>query len=345
MKDVSFLHHMPQLDVMLSSLKTKKPFSKIIVICDRKLKKLSCLKSWTKDKRTDFYFIPSGEKTKSLEQFPIHLKKILQLSEGAQPLLFVGMGGGSVGDFVGFFSSVYKRGVPFVYFPTTWLAALDSAHGGKNALNFLSIKNVIGTYWFPKRVFVVEDFLKNLPERRKKEAFGELFKMALIWGGSFYSQLKKEACLNQLNWNLFLKKGIYAKKKWVKKDMYETKGLRRQLNLGHTLGHILESVYSLSHGESVLKGILFSAEWSFHKKFLKEKDFNDIKKVISVFSLPYKKKQISLKSFKTKLKQDKKRKGKADMDFVFIRAPGKVFVKTVSEKDICKEAVRQSWLR
>ena len=100
-------------------------------------------------------------------------------------------GGGSIIDLTGFLATVYKRGLPVVYFPSTYLSALDSAHGGKTALNFKNIKNLLGSYHFPKAVFVVRDFLKNNPQGLKNSALGELVKMAFIAGGKLYQSLKE----------------------------------------------------------------------------------------------------------------------------------------------------------
>ena len=341
--DVLFYSRLPSLKQIL--LQSHPSAERIIVISDKKLKTHPSLRLWKKP-LARFYFIPSGEKEKTVEKLPFHLKKVLTLANGAgkDSLLLASIGGGSIGDLTGFLAAVYQRGVPLVHFPTTWLSALDSAHGGKTALNFKKIKNAVGTYWFPKKVFIVKDLLKHLPEKEKHSAFGELLKTALIKGGVFYNELKQRPPTGIRDWEKFLKHGIAAKRDIVKKDPYETQGLRRVLNLGHTLGHVLESAQGLPHGKAVLEGVLFSAEWSFKKQLLSEKHFLEIESLVSAHSPNKKQKKIPLIQFKKFLRQDKKRKNRREMDFVFIHRPGKAIILSVSETEILQEAKRQGWV-
>ena len=337
---VFFHSHLPSpKQVILKSYPSAK---KIIVICDKKLKNFPALKLW-KNSEASFYFISSGEKEKTVERLPFHLETILSLAkgEGKENLLFVSLGGGSIGDLTGFLAAIYQRGVPLVHFPTTWLSALDSAHGGKTALNFKKIKNAVGTYWFPKNVFIVRDFLKRLSGKEKQSAFGELLKTALIKGGSFYKELKIAPPKTTQEWENFLKQGIAIKRNIVKKDPYETEGLRKKLNLGHTLGHILESACDLPHGQAVLQGVLFSAQWSFKKKLLSQKDLTEIKTLVP--PLHFSLKKIPSAKFKKFLEKDKKRNKKSEVDFIFIQRPGNVIIQSVSQTDILKEAKKQGW--
>ena len=236
----------------------------------------------------------------------------------------------------GFLASIYKRGLPVVHFPTTWLSALDSAHGGKTAVNFQNVKNLLGTYHFPKAVFVVKDFLKQNSDKLKQSALGELLKISFIVGGDLYKKLKNEH--NRISLEKFLKPAIQAKIQIVRQDPFETKRIRKKLNLGHTVGHILESLYPLSHGEAVLQGLIFSLNWSFQKGFINRKNHEEMTSFI-----PQKKinQKLLFSSFKKLLKQDKKHKKNHKLDFIFIKKPGVVFVQSVFEKELLKEAERQ----
>ena len=340
---VFFCSHLPSPQQVI--LKSHPSAERMIVVCDKKLKAFPALKPW-RNPQVSFYFISAGEKEKTVEKLPFHLEKILSLAKGAgkESLLMVSLGGGSIGDLTGFLAAIYQRGVPLVHFPTTWLSALDSAHGGKTALNFKKIKNAVGTYWFPKNVFIVRDFLKHLSEKEKQSALGELLKTALIKGGSFYDKLKNSVPHSPQEWESFLKEGIAVKRNIVQRDPYETKGLRRKLNLGHTLGHILESAYGLPHGQAVSEGILFSAKWSFKKQFLSRKNLLEIKTLIRSNISFEERKPISVLRFKNFLKRDKKRRNTSDMDFIFIHRPGNVVIQSVSEKDILEETKRQGWV-
>ena len=313
-------------------------FKQSLIVCDSKLKNNLILKSWKKDKASHFYFVKSGEFSKSVEQLSAHLKKIKSLKNfNREDSVFISVGGGSIGDLTGFLSSIYKRGVPVIHVPTTYLAALDSAHGGKTGLNFKDTKNFIGTYHFPDSIFIIEDFFKSLSLKEKKSAYGEVLKMAIISGGSFYQNLRKDFKSTKNNdIKKFIKPCILSKMKIVNKDPYEKKDLRKILNLGHTVGHVLESSKKWSHGEAILYGLLFSLEWSFHKKFITLKDYEEIKQMI-----PAKKIKLSKSIFKKFLQEDKKYNSGKSLDFIFIKKPGKVFIKSVSEIALIQEAKRQ----
>ena len=408
-----------------------------LVICDKRFQSSSLLKKWKENKNLKFYYVKSGEQTKSLEQLSQHIQKINSLIPDfdKNSLLFIAVGGGSVIDLTGFLASIYKRGLPTVFIPSTWLSALDSAHGGKNALNFKNIKNLLGTYHFPQAVFIVEELLRQNSKQLKQSAYGELLKLAFIKGGSFYKNLQR-CFLNSENRDSsfplalsfdrkrssykigkpqknfqdakkvspavfiqqFLQPAIESKLEIVKKDPFETKGERKKLNLGHTVGHILESVESLPHGWAVLGGLLFSLNWSYYKGFLSQKHFDEMNRLI-FFNNPdlgftgfygdsrpcfhegrlsrgndglkrnglffeerekvyekeslkrkmkkrskksnQKRKKIPLKLFKSYLRQDKKHKTGFKIDFIFIKKPGEVFIKSVLETELIQEAKRQ----
>ena len=426
----------------LHNLNPSSHFKRALVICDKRFQSSSLLKKWKKNKNLKFYYVKSGEQTKSLEQLSQHIQKISSLIPDfdKNSMLFIAIGGGSIIDLTGFLSSIYKRGLPVAFIPSTWLSVLDSAHGGKNALNFKGVKNLLGTYHFPKAVFIVEELLKQNSKELEQSAYGELLKIAFIKGGSFYEHLqqsllnkarlfhsadhslsshhtRKSGNLPQAGKDSYFLKGdlcgkpqikqkflakqpadiqkliqwaIESKMEIVKKDPFEAKGERKKLNLGHTVGHILESVESLPHGWAVLYGMLFSLNWSYYKSFLSKKHFEEMKSLI-FFSNPdlgftgscgdsrfrwndrlkgndifceegeqvYEKgslkrkskqwskksnqkgKKIPLKLFKYYLRQDKKYKTGFRIDFIFIKKPGEVFVKSVLETELIREAKRQ----
>ena len=333
---VFFSDHLPPLKKVF--LNTAPSARQALLICDKKFRSHPLLKQWRNDKNLKFYYVPAGENTKSLENLPLHIKKIQSLSTDwakGEPL-FIGFGGGSLIDLTGFLAGIFKRGRPVAYFPTTWLSAIDSAHGGKTALNFQNIKNLLGLYHFPKAVFVVKAFLRQNPERLRQSALGELFKIAFINGGRLFEKLKKEK--GKISLETFVKPAIRAKMKIVQADPFETKPLRKQLNLGHTVGHILESLCPLPHGTAVGQGLMFSLNWSYQWGLLNKTHFEEMTTLI-----PFKRtnKKIPLRLFKKHLRQDKKQRGKGRLDFVFIKRPGLALVKTVEEKALLKEAKRQ----
>ena len=331
MNSVFFCNQLPPLKKVFSAVGPK--INQAVLICDKKLQSHPQLNKWKNNRNLKFYFVSSGEKTKSLESLPAHIKKILSLNKDFDKNT---LGGGSLIDLTGFLASIYKRGLPVAHFPTTWLSALDSAHGGKTAVNFQNVKNLLGTYHFPKAVFVVKDFLKQNPEKLKQSALGELLKISFIAGGDFYEKLKKEH--KKISLEKFLKPAVQAKMQIVRQDPFETKRIRKKLNLGHTVGHILEALYPLPHGEAVLQGLTFSLNWSFQKSFINKKNYEEMKNLI-----PKKKTNTKppLALFKKLLKQDKKHKKNHQLDFIFIKKPGAVFIQSVFEKELLDEAKRQ----
>lgn len=303
-------------------------------------------KAWLK-KFKHKYALQAGESLKTMDSLQQILKKMShdQIPTSTK-LTFVAAGGGSVGDFVGFLSSIFLRGRPFVQIPSTWLAAVDSAHGGKNGLNFQGVKNQLGTIYSAEQIFIVSDLLKAQPQERLIDAFGEVVKACIINEPALFKLLENNK--SKLDERLLvgiLPNLIRAKMKIVKTDPFEKKGIRRILNLGHTLGHVLESYFKLSHGEAVKLGLLFSARWSFHRGYLKDNDFLRISNLIHHFeagkSLNQLLAQIILSDVEKLLSKDKKSTAAGKVDFIFIKKIGKVQRESVRLSDILKEIQRQ----
>jgi 3-dehydroquinate synthase len=298
------------------------------------------------------YPVQSGEGLKDLDQFAGHVKKLSQLAEpmNSRKMTVLAVGGGSVGDFAGFFASVFKRGVSLIHIPTTWLAAIDSAHGGKTALNLDSVKNQIGTFYPAKQVVLVRSVLTSQPQALAQDAMGELGKIALIDGGSWVKRLEKSQRSqsdSDLLWDN-LKNAIDAKMRVVIKDPVESKGVRQILNLGHTVGHVFETAFGWSHGFSVAQGLFFALEFSEHKGLLSEKEFDRAMRFLSerLGLAPDRPQQaLSAKAFTSILSADKKRSGRDDVTFIFLRKFGKVERRSVPIAEIVSEAKRQGWIQ
>lgn len=285
------------------------------------------------------YPVVSGENLKDLRHFPEHMEKILAITDeiAERPLQLICLGGGSVGDFSGFVASVFKRGVDLIQIPSTWLAAIDSAHGGKNALNVGSIKNQIGTFHFPRKIYLIEELLASQPPERAEEALGEALKISLIQGGPLWSRWRNINQWDAKNLWKFLPGLIDAKYKVVKKDPYEKKGIRHVLNLGHTVGHVFEAELGLPHGRAILAGLGFALQWSQHRKFLKSESLLELP-----FLVDHKKFLKRLRNSEKYLKQDKKRIGGGKVRFIFLQQPGKTVIQSVLVNDILAEMKRQS---
>lgn len=314
-----------------------------VLFYDSILEKKAKTKSWIAQFQ---YRIPlkAGEDLKNLKSLERVLSRLARLSVAkSTQLTFVAMGGGSIGDFVGFMASVYLRGRRLISIPSTWLAAIDSAHGGKTGLNFLETKNQIGSFYPAEQIWICEELLVTQPQVRLQESFGEAIKMAILVSPKVFRDFEKELSLKVLLKNLKIL--ILQKYKIVNLDPQEKNGHRRLLNLGHTLGHIFESHYGYAHGVAVLLGLQFAARWSLEKKLLKEKDFFRISLLIESLNLPQdlntSLQGMTLAQIKKLLSRDKKITGPQKMDFIFIKKIGSCQRVSVELADILNEVIRQ----
>ncbi len=199
--------------------------------------------------------VDEGEDSKSLETFGQLLQTMLDHSFSRKDCV-VAVGGGVVGDLAGFAASAYMRGIDFYNIPTTLLSQIDSSIGGKTAINFGGVKNVVGAFFQPKKVLIDPDLLKTLPKRQISNGLAEAIKMALTSDEQLFDLFchgKIEESLDEI-----IIRSLKIKKSVVEQDEKET-GLRKILNFGHTVGHGIESSEGMSelyHGECVALGMI-----------------------------------------------------------------------------------------
>jgi 3-dehydroquinate synthase len=209
-------------------------------------------------------FVPSGENSKSIKMAEQVAASLLKKRADRHSLL-IAFGGGVVGDLGGFVASTYMRGIDYVQVPTTVVAQVDSAIGGKTAVNVGEMKNLIGTFAPPRLVLADPVVLKSLPLRAYRSGFYEVAKHAVLSGPSLFSLMEKAA--GRLRPGLdgtldtLLVRAAQVKVDIVNRDEHEA-DLRRLLNLGHTFGHALEEATGYRrflHGEAVGWGLLCAA--------------------------------------------------------------------------------------
>ena len=204
------------------------------------------------------YIIPAGETGKTIRNLTAIFNAMLN-SGMNRSCTVVAFGGGVVGDIAGLAASLFMRGVRLVQIPTTLLSQVDSAVGGKTAVDFGGVKNAIGTFYQPEEVIVDPRFLTTLPEREIRCGLGEIVKYGAL-NANILSLLKQN--INNLKSFKFLGEIIYHcikhKAEVVEKDEHDLNGLRKTLNLGHTTGHAFEMYYrKKTHGEFVLIGMYY----------------------------------------------------------------------------------------
>lgn len=324
-----------------------------LVIYDEVLVRVSPAFRKSLKSATYSYSVKAGESLKDVSHFPKHITKLIKLCETASvaKLTIIVVGGGSVGDFGGFIASIFKRGVQLIQVPTTWLSAIDSAHGGKTALNVGTAKNQIGTFYSATKIIICRDILMAQPAARSFEAYGELYKIALIEGGALWKNFSKEADLTPLTIWKYLKEAVAAKYRVVAKDPQEKLGIRHVLNLGHTVGHVFEVLYDLPHGIAVNYGLKFCIEYSKQLGELTPADYESIVGApMSAYLLsPALDKLLptqksTLNKVKNLLLKDKKKSQGQKIRFVLLKSAGKTVIKDIQIDDLLLEWIRQAKL-
>lgn len=204
----------------------------------------------------EIFVLPAGEENKNFRSLYEILSSMTKAGLHRNSRLFA-VGGGVVGDIGGLAAALYMRGISCVQIPTTLLSQVDSSVGGKTAVDLGGVKNIVGAFYQPCEVLVDPAFLNTLPPRELKCGLGEIVKYAAL-SGEIFDLLEQN--IHRLQDKAFLTDLITAcishKAGVVERDEKES-GERRSLNVGHTTGHAIELTCGLSHGESVLYGMLY----------------------------------------------------------------------------------------
>lgn len=220
--------------------------------------------------------VEPGEETKSIE---VAANLWMSLAElGAERTdVIVNVGGGVVTDLGGFIASTFKRGMPFINVPTSLLAMIDAAQGGKTGIDLGGAKNLVGTFTDAELIFLEASFLKTLPDLQLRSGFAEMMKHGLIADKNHW----RNACISypKINEEL-IATSAEIKQSIVDEDPKE-KGLRKLLNFGHTVGHAIESFMlqnelPILHGEAIAAGMLVEAELSKSLCGLSDEEFSEI---------------------------------------------------------------------
>ena len=233
--------------------------------------------------------IPSGEANKTVASIE-KIWQMLTVGKAMRSSLLLCLGGGVITDIGGFAAATFKRGMDFVHIPTTVLAMVDAAIGGKTGINLDSLKNQVGVFAQPKSVFVFTEFLETLPERQKLSGYAEMLKHALTDSQDHFADLlglnsPMNACIETA-----ILRSAAVKIEVVEQDPSEG-GIRKVLNFGHTIGHAIEAFSQkndtdpLSHGEAVAIGLICESYISSKMFGL---DRNDLAKISAHVKLHFK---------------------------------------------------------
>lgn len=273
--------------------------------------------------------LPAGEQTKShkhliwlYEQF---LKRGVTRSD-----LIVALGGGVVGDLTGFAASTFLRGVDYIQIPTSLLAQVDSSVGGKVAVNLPMAKNIVGSFYQPKFVFINPAFLKSLDPRYFSDGMAEVIKYGCIDSKELFEILSGD----DLDLGDVIARCVDIKRRVVEVDQFD-KGERMLLNFGHTIGHSIEQYYhyeKYSHGEAVAIGMYHITRASEKMGITKEGTAEKIKKLLMKYKLPYTH-EIPTDQLVAAMKLDKKSEGQ-QISIILLEEIGKSIIKKIKKEDL-----------
>lgn len=272
------------------------------------------------------YIVESGEESKSIEVYAKLLSYTARCGLTRSDM-FIALGGGVVGDLTGFVSASYMRGISYLQIPTTLLSAIDSSVGGKTAVNLPEGKNLVGAFHQPKGVIFDSDTLKTLPEEEYLCGIGEGIKYSALTGGRIFEILSNG--LNEGNIEEFISLCVEYKANIVHSDERES-GIRKYLNLGHTIGHAIEKLsgFKVKHGVGVVQGLYAILKLQIKEGSIDEADANAIIELARSYSFelesPY-----STSDIVNCIYNDKKSVGNGSVSLVKLHGIGKPYIHTV----------------
>ena len=313
-----FSRHLPARDVLIVSNTTVAPLY------------LPTLMRSLNDRRIIEVLLPDGEAHKTLAN-AARVMDILVANRFARDCAVLALGGGVIGDLAGFAAACYQRGVDFVQLPTTLLAQVDSAVGGKTGVNHPGGKNLIGAFHQPRLVVTDTDTLASLPTRELRAGLAEVVKYALICDAGLFEWLEahfesllsgEAAALTHV-----IRRSCEIKAAIVGRDEREH-GERALLNLGHTFGHAIEAATAYTewlHGEAVGAGLVMAAEMSQQSGLMPAADSERVRQLVARAGLPTRIASVSPSVVRDLMGLDKKVLG-GRLRLVLLRRIGEALV-------------------
>ncbi len=291
--------------------------------------------------------LPDGEEYKTLASAEKIVDALLQARLDRKSAI-IALGGGVIGDGAGFAASIYKRGIDFIQIPTTLLAQVDSSVGGKTGVNHPRGKNMIGTFWQPRLVWIDIDTLASLPRRELLAGISEIIKYGIIGDRDLFDYLERTARnilgLEGDTLRHIIRRSCQIKADIVSRDEREG-GIRTILNFGHTIGHALETATGYKvflHGEAVAIGMLVEAEIANLMGLLHHEEVLGIRRLLHAYGLPTAiPRDIDLEIFFAAMKLDKKAVS-GTIRFILPDRIGSVAVHSSVPESAIRKAVEQA---
>ena len=316
-----------------------KPANGIFILTDEKTKK-HCLPKLLEIEQlrgSRIITIPSGDEHKTIES-AVQIWKYLSENGATRASLMINLGGGMITDIGGFAASTFKRGMEYINVSTTLLGAVDAATGGKTGINFLGLKNEIGTFTPAKEVLINIDFFKTLDEKNLRSGFAEMLKHALIDSRRSWNEIQKFdlEIFDFEKLKPILRENIEIKARIVNQDPKE-RGIRKALNFGHTFGHAFETFsYQIDnpilHGYAVVWGLLCELYLSHIKLNFPKEDILKLQQLIREYYGSF---HFDCKQYETLyelMTHDKKNESEA-INFTLLSDIGEIHINQTASKE------------
>jgi len=328
-------------NLSIKEIVNNKKYDKIFIITEKRINDL-----YSKHKIFDFGFhqiaINYSKDIKTLHSVKLIINDLMNANATRDSLL-IGLGGGSITDIVGFIASIYMRGIDHVFIPTTLLGMVDASIGGKTGVNFLNVKNLVGTFKQPEGIIIDFHFLNSLDSNYIIDGFSEIIKYGLIFDKVFFDKVFKNfhSFTNKNDIEEIIIQACNYKINTVLKDQFD-QNQRMLLNFGHTIGHALETYFSndkISHGQAIYHGMIVESLVSLELGYLSKKDFQKIHDFLSsIITFPIKK--IDERAIYKLIKYDKKQL-RNKMHFVILRKIGDSIIKSDINSDVIINSIKK----
>tara|TARA_Y100000590_G_C15638238_1_gene983873 strand:+ start:420 stop:1460 length:1041 start_codon:yes stop_codon:yes gene_type:complete len=328
-------------NLSITDIDNNKKYDKIFIITEKRINDL-----FSKHKIFDLGFhqitINDSKDIKTLHSVKLIINDLMNANATRDSLL-IGLGGGSISDIVGFIASIYMRGIDHVFMPTTLLGMVDASIGGKTGVDFLGVKNLVGTFKQPEGIIIDFHFLDSLDSNYIIDGFAEIIKYGLIFDKVFFDKVFKNfnSLINKNDFKEIIIQACNYKIKTVLKDQFD-QNQRMILNFGHTVGHALETYFSndkISHGQAIYHGMIVESLVSLELGYLSKKDFQKIHDFLSsIITFPIK--NVDEKAIYKLIKHDKKQL-RNKMHFVILKQIGDSIIKSDVDPDVIINSIKK----
>lgn len=301
---------------------------KVYIITDSNVEKLylnQVIEVLKNDFIVDYVVIPAGEESKCLNVYASVIDSLLEKNIRRNELL-IALGGGVIGDLVGFISATLYRGLPYVSIPTSLLSQMDSSIGGKTGIDFYDRKNIIGCFKQPSLVLIDPLTHKTLDKREFNNGMGELIKHAIIGNDHLFNLLLNQSIIDE---NIIYE-SLSVKKRVVELDPFD-QGERMLLNFGHTFGHAIELKMNLKHGEAVAVGMLMAIKFGVDLGLTDSDIYGKVKQVLDLYDLPSY--EVEYKEYLKETLYDKKNLA-GIVNFILVDKIGHAFIHKIKEDEL-----------